>query len=188
MLLYSKMIIHKKRVSCPPPPPQKNVFSFSNYWLSPFYSDLISFYKGAKMSCTNKELTKVTFPEIKLVKSLTLRRRQTPKVYLSGGFTQTKNLSIIWLRFQLMHTLFLLEGQRFPLATSGGLCSPGAVTVSLHTRMNLKKQVNCCSLRINRAIYSACLSDPPPPSSVSPFLHPSALSFSPACRKRLGDR
>lgn len=79
-------------------------------------------------------------------------------MYLFGGFTQTpQNLSILWLQFQLMHTLFLLERERFPLATSGGLFSPGAVTVASHTRMNLKRQVNCCSLRINRAIYSACL-------------------------------
>lgn len=79
-------------------------------------------------------------------------------MYLTGGFTQTpQNLSILWLQFQLMHTLFLLERERFPLATSGGLFCPGAVTVASHTRMNLKRQVNCCSLRINRAIYSACL-------------------------------
>lgn len=90
---------------------------------------------------------------------------QTPKIltlavfpmYLTGGFSQTKNLSIISLWFQLMHTLFLLEGERFPLATRGGLFSSGAVTFALHTRMNLKRQVNCCSLCINRAIYSACL-------------------------------
>lgn len=79
-------------------------------------------------------------------------------MYLTGGFTQTpQNLSILWLQFQLMHTLFLLERERFPLATSEGLFCPGAVTVASHTRMNLKRQVNCCSLRINRAIYSACL-------------------------------
>lgn len=114
-----------------------------------------------RMSQTLRILTLAVFPK-----------------YLTGGSTQTKNPSIIWLRFQLMHTLFLLEGERFPLAMGrGGFFSPGAVTVALHTRMNLKRQVNCCSLHINRAIYSACL------SGSFFFLHSSvspSLSFLPA--------
>lgn len=79
----------------------------------------------------------------------------TLTIYVMEVSHKQNHPSIIRLWFQPMHTLFLLEGERFPLATSRGLFSPGAITAASHTRLNLKRQVNCCSLRINRAIYLA---------------------------------
>lgn len=50
---------------------------------------------------------------------------------------------------------FSWRAKDFLWRRAGGLFSPGAVTAASHTRLNLKRQVNCCSLHINRAIYLA---------------------------------
>lgn len=66
--------------------------------------------------------------------------------YSTGGSTQTRKLSIIWLGFQLMHTLFLLEGLQISFGDELWALLSGSRHSFLHTRVNLKKQVNCGSL------------------------------------------
>lgn len=114
-------------------------------WISLHYIQHIV-HIGVKISCTIEALVLETFAEL----------TWWNLSHCGGG----KPLKCIWL--VVSHKTesspssdfgsssctpcFSWRGWRFPLAMSCGLCTPGAVTVSLHTRMNLKKQVNCGSL------------------------------------------
>lgn len=153
-------------------------------------------YKGGKISCVNNRLIKassagLTWSNLSHRGWVKPLEKYQPSlsfqcVWLAASRKPKISPSSLTLVPAHAH-LVSLGGRKISFGDErwgGGTFSPGAVTVALHTRINLKRQVNCCSHRINRAIYSAHLSRFHPPhlsfhSSVSPSLSLSALSFFP---------